>query len=905
MLRVIFPSKPHVARGSFVWALLLTMASSTAWATHNRAGEITYTHVQGLTYEVVITTYTKASALADRPWLYLTWGDESTNALDSLEREQPIVNLPGDIQRNVYRGTHTYGGPGIYPITVEDPNRNEGVLNMTGSVDTPFAIQSLLIIDPQAGHNNSVQLLNPATENACLNQLWIHNPAAHDPDGDVLTYSLVPSRGFGGEFIPTYVYPDELSPADDVFAIDAATGDLTWDTPQIAGEYNVAIRIEEWREVLGVMRKVGEVTRDLQIDVQLCANQPPELVQMSDTCVLAGTSLTFDVTVTDPDGDGVSMSAVGGAMSEVMHPASFTSMAGSGSGTFAWSPECDEVRAQPYQVVFKAQDLGNAIPLVDIETRQITVISPPVVDMSAEPVGYDMVVTWSPNECVDGLSETERALGVYEVHRRLQTTPSDWEPALCEVGVPNGVGYEWVGSTSTLDEVGWVDDTGLGFGVTYCYRVVTRYGDGALSLASEEVCGRIRKDIPVMTRASIGSTGTSDSLLVGWSPPNELDSVAFPGPYHYELWGRATGGAGPLSLAWTSGTEAALLALDTLVWLDGLNTSSQGWEYEIRLHSDGELVGVPPSATTPWLTFMSDDNQIRLEIEQNVPWRVDAYVVERQVPTGGAYQVLDTVAAPFYVDTNLVNGQTYCYRVTTLGAYDDPSTEHPLINVSQEGCAQPFDFTAPCDMALDVVANCEDRRDSLTWVPVPGCESDDIVAYRVYWAPFVGDSLTLWKEIEGVENNSAVFNEDDDLGTIAGCFAVTALDSLNPGPDGALRRNEGGARDTVCVDNCPFYFLPNVFSPNGDGENDTFRAFPWQFIDSVQVDIFNRYGVLVYQTNDPWIQWDGTYLDTGEPMPDGVYFFTATAYTRRLEGIVQERFAGEVTLVDGRRVSLD
>ena len=64
---------------------------------------------------------------------------------------------------------------------------------MVGSVDTPFAIRSLLIVDPQAGHNNSVQLLNPATENACLNQPWIHNPAAHDPDGDVLTYSLVPA----------------------------------------------------------------------------------------------------------------------------------------------------------------------------------------------------------------------------------------------------------------------------------------------------------------------------------------------------------------------------------------------------------------------------------------------------------------------------------------------------------------------------------------------------------------------------------------------------------------------------------------------------------------------------------------------------------------------------------------
>ena len=206
-------------------------------------------------------------------------------------------------------------------------------------------------------------------------------------------------------------------------------------------------------------------------------------------------------------------------------------------------------------------------------------------------------------------------------------------------------------------------------------------------------------------------------------------------------------------------------------------------------------------------------------------------------------------------------------------------------------------------MALDVVANCEDQRDSLTWEPVPGCESDDIVAYRVYWAPFAGDSLTLWREIEGVENNSVVFNEDDALGTIAGCFAVTALDSLNPGPDGTLRRNEGGARDTVCVDNCPFYFAQRL-SPNGDGENDTFRAFPWQFIDNVQVDIFNRYGVLVYQ---PTIRGSSGMerIWTGEPMPDGVYFYVVTAYTRRLEGIIAERFSGEVTLVDGRQVALD
>jgi len=905
MVKDIFPffvSRAWLGVAGVVLSLVL--GASDAHATHNRAGEITYSHVQGLTYEVVITTYTKASALADRPWLYLTWGDEVANQLDSLSRELPVTVMPGDIQKNVYRGTHTYGGPGVYPLTVEDPNRNEGVLNMTGSVDTPFAIRSLLIIDPQAGHNNSVQLLNPATENACLNQQWIHNPAAHDPDGDVLTYSLVPSRGFGGEFIPSFVFPDEVSGANDVFAIDESTGDLTWQTPQIAGEYNVAIRIEEWRDVGGGLRKVGEVIRDLQIDVQLCANQPPVVAALSDTCVLAGETLTFNVFASDPDGDPVALSAVGGALTEVSHPAEFASVGG-GSGAFTWSPECAEVRFQPYQVVFKAQAVGNAVPLVDIETRQITVISPPVEGLAVEPVGYDMAVTWVPNACVDGGLTPQQAMGGYEIYRRLQENETEWEPALCETGMPEDAGYEWVGAVDDLEEVGWMDGSGLSFGVTYCYRVVTRYGDGALSLASDEACGRIRKDVPVMTRASVVATGPDGAVLVGWSPPSELDSLAFPGPYTYELWGRPMDGSGtPSDLVWTSESDVDLFQLDTTVVLNGVDTETLAWSYDIRLYSASEGVGTVPEATTPWLMFTPDDNQLRLDVQQGVPWQVDAYIIEKELP-GGTFAVLDTVDVPTYVDEGLVNGTTYCYRVTTLGRYDDPTTEVPLVNVSQEACATPFDFTAPCAMQLDVDAHCDVERDTLRWSRAPGCTSDDIVGYRIYWAPFEGDSLQLWRQVNEASDTLAVFNEDDSLGTIAGCFWVAALDSLMPGPDGSLRRNEGIGGDTVCVDNCPYYFLPNVFSPNDDGHNDLFMAFPWKFIDSVHVVIHNRWGEPVFETRDPDVRWDGTYLDTGELLPDGVYFYSATAYTRRLAGIVPERFSGSLHLVEGRTQTTD
>ncbi|MBT6175446.1 MAG: hypothetical protein HOH96_07805, partial [Flavobacteriales bacterium] len=102
--------RPHILIFKILLIVIgIAFLNVKAFATHNRAGEITYKHVEGLTYEVLITTYTKSSALADRPLLYLRWGDENGDDVDSLSRES-INILVGDIKVNTYRGTHTYGG---------------------------------------------------------------------------------------------------------------------------------------------------------------------------------------------------------------------------------------------------------------------------------------------------------------------------------------------------------------------------------------------------------------------------------------------------------------------------------------------------------------------------------------------------------------------------------------------------------------------------------------------------------------------------------------------------------------------------------------------------------------------------------------------------------------------------
>jgi len=136
--------------------ILFFLVSINAFATHNRAGEITFVHISGLTYGITVTTYTKDSSPADRPKLEIRWGDSSP--LDSIPRTNGSGTLLGnDIKKNVYYDEHTYPGPSPSPyiISVEDPNRNSGILNIPNSVNVVFYLQTELYINPFMGINNS------------------------------------------------------------------------------------------------------------------------------------------------------------------------------------------------------------------------------------------------------------------------------------------------------------------------------------------------------------------------------------------------------------------------------------------------------------------------------------------------------------------------------------------------------------------------------------------------------------------------------------------------------------------------------------------------------------------------------------------------------------------------------
>lgn len=60
-------------------------------------------------------------------------------------------------------------------------------------------------------------------------------------------------------------------------------------------------------------------------------------------------------------------------------------------------------------------------------------------------------------------------------------------------------------------------------------------------------------------------------------------------------------------------------------------------------------------------------------------------------------------------------------------------------------------------------------------------------------------------------------------------------------------------------DQCSFYlYVPDAFSPNDDGLNDTYKVSAF-YLEPFDLQIFNQWGELVFRTDKPNIQWDGTY----------------------------------------------
>ncbi|MFI5150762.1 MAG: gliding motility-associated C-terminal domain-containing protein, partial [Bacteroidia bacterium] len=439
-------------------------------------------------------------------------------------------------------------------------------------------------------------------------------------------------------------------------------------------------------------------------------------------------------------------------------------------------------------------------------------------------------------------------------------------------------------------------------GVTYSYRVVALFSDGAESQPSKNACGSLKQDIPVITNVDVETTSSGAGVIfVRWKNALAdstlgLDTVAFPGPYTLKIFrsgGFLLAHPGTTPIRTLSNAYLNTMQDSIIDRVPTLNTVDSAWSYRIDFYyfnsatSTSTLVGSTQKASSVYLNITPSDHRLTLSWKDTVPWTNFEYKIYKQALTSPfGFNYLGTTTQRSYVDSNLINHHSYCYYVTTYGSYFNPALSDTLLNRSQRTCMEPYDNVPPCAPILSLKSDCESFSNTLTWTDPNHSCADDVVTYNIWYAPNTTAPMTLLQTVTISSDTTLTFS---NLESVAGCYAVSALDSFAV--------NQSVRSNIVCADNCPLYALPNVFTPNGDNINDIYNALPYRYVESVDMNIYDRWGVLVYHTTDPHIHWDGKAIQTGALCSDGVYYYICTVNSKRLSGTVPFLLKGFIHLI--------
>jgi len=950
------------------WICVILLLTGKVYATHNLAGQIVAELIEGTTYRITLTTYTDpAPAGVDRCSADIEIWSVGTNpvlrdvinliprANGDLDRNPPsdceIENprrgeeVYKTVKMNIYTVVYTFPANAKFELRYFDVARREDIKNISKPGEQAFYVTTIVDIpNPILGTNNTPILLNTPLDEACIGKLWSHNPGGFDPDGDSLAYKIVasmqydPSKGISPQMATGYRFPDDNSSFDENGPLvqDPITGLMTWRVPGEPGAYNIAYIVEEYRNGI----KLGQVLRDMVIFVRDCDNNPPVIQALTDTCVTAGKSVSFDFLAFDPDPvDSIYFRLNNAGLGNngpfsTNNPPTITGEIKDGEsglrfpynglpvstentllrfpdsvalidtifGTFEWNTICDNIRKQFYQVDFFANDNISYIeePGITLLSANhlvaITVIPPPPSELSATKESRQITLQWLPSEC-------DNALG-YNVYRKIGE-PGFMQDTICCDMSPADAGYELVGFNEGWDATVFVDSLNQVNDIqseSFCYLVTSVFQDEfnssidaqLESCSSNEVCINIQLDTLYATNDSVSVTDPENGeIFLSWSQPRQIDDF-YPPPYTFKVF-RGIENEYPAE-------EIVTLGFNDTVFTDtGLNTDSIGYNYRIEVF-DSNDTRVPMGDTTKqrsssiFLTTLGDNGTINLSWTEDVPWSNNSYEVFRARGNGD----FETIAfvdgtgnnTHTFQDQGLDRETNYCYFVRSTGAYDPtvPDIKQVLINDSQISCSTAEDNTPPCFPQFAAQGDCDNATHIITITKnMEVCENDgeEIALYFAEREGVPYREVARFTYGEFGMDTTFVFTFEEGA-SLAGCYAITTSDTAG---------NVSDFSPAKCVEFCPGLSMSNVFTPNGDGVNDFFTPVFFRDIVLKEIVIFDRWGNEVHSsTEDISKLWDGN-VNGGSAAKDGVYYYFIKYEELNADGNIPQEAKGWVQLL--------
>jgi gliding motility-associated-like protein len=233
-----------------------------------------------------------------------------------------------------------------------------------------------------------------------------------------------------------------------------------------------------------------------------------------------------------------------------------------------------------------------------------------------------------------------------------------------------------------------------------------------------------------------------------------------------------------------------------------------------------------------------------------------------------------------------------CYPTTV--EFTNASTPQALVN----GALTQWSITNGDNLNGDIVSSTFDtpycKDVTLTVTTIDGCivdttYQDFVCPYDYPMADFMPDPMVT----DLLNTNIDFINQSDGFAPLS--FLWNFNSGLNPdssmvvNPTFVFPNNTPGqytvnltvtdghgcvsqTTQTVIINGVYLFYVPNSFTPDGDGNNDTFKP-EGNDIDLTKytMQIFNRWGELIFETIDATEGWDGTYK--GKPVPEETYIW--------------------------------
>jgi gliding motility-associated-like protein len=269
------------------------------------------------------------------------------------------------------------------------------------------------------------------------------------------------------------------------------------------------------------------------------------------------------------------------------------------------------------------------------------------------------------------------------------------------------------------------------------------------------------------------------------------------------------------------------------ILLGGSQQTESGIYTDVFITAQGcDSTVITNLSINPVLTVLKEFNLCpggSIQIGSSTYTNAGVYVDTIQAVTGCDSIVTSVIFILPTITTNIEEticlGSTYDFNGTTL---NEPGVYSSLLATS-EGCDSVVVlslFVTPPNSSYESVEICSNENYTFA--------GQDLITSGIY---------------------------TDTLTTSSGCDSVLVLE--------------------LSVLDCEFE-ISNILTPNDDGQNDTWKVNDVTKISGCEVKIYNRWGELVYKTNDYNNEWGGTR--NNELLPDGVYFYSIKCSDKEYTG---------------------